>query len=51
MTDVTNSLNFYEGRSADVGDMLLILLHGQTVRECNAAVFDCKENKISVFPL
>ena len=37
MTDVTNSLNFYVGRSAaDVGDMLL---HGQIVRECYAQIF------------
>ena len=31
VTDVTNSPNFYVGRSADVGDMLL---HGQIVSEC-----------------
>ena len=29
MTDVTSSPNFYIGRSADVGDMLL---HGQAVQ-------------------
>ena len=31
MTDVTNPPNFYVGRSADVGDMLL---HGQIISEC-----------------
>ena len=36
MTDVTNSPNFYIGRSADVGDMLL---HGQVVSECLAQIF------------
>ena len=30
MTDVTNSPNFYVGRSADVGDMLL---HRQIVKD------------------
>ena len=47
MTDVTNSPNFYVGRSADVGDMLLILLHGQTVRECNADMF-CPQGKQNI---
>ena len=35
--DVTNSPNFYVGRSADVGDMLL---YGQVVSECHAQNFD-----------
>ena len=35
MTDLTNSPNFYIGRSADVGDMLL---HGQVVSECHAQI-------------
>ena len=30
VTDISNSPNFYVGRSADIGDMLL---HGQIVRE------------------
>ena len=33
VTDVTSSPNFYVGRSADVGGMLL---HGQIVSECHA---------------
>ena len=37
MTDVNNSPNFYVGRSADVGDMLL---YGQVVSECHAQNFD-----------
>ena len=45
MTDVTNPPNFYVGRSADVGDMLL---HGQIVSECHTQCFACKENRISV---
>ena len=47
MTDATNSPNFYVGRSADVGDMLL---HGQIVIECHAQIF-CLQGKqnISVF--
>ena len=48
VTDVTNSPNFYLGRSADVGDMLL---HGQIVSECYAQFFACKENRISVSPV
>ena len=36
VTDVTNSPNFYVGRSAYVGDMLH---HGQIVRECYAQTF------------
>ena len=36
MTDVTNSPNFYVGRSVDVGDMLL---RGQIVSECYAQIF------------
>ena len=35
MTDVTNSPNFYVGRSAGVGDMLL---RGQIVSECYAQI-------------
>ena len=35
MTDLTHSPNFYIGRSADVGDMLL---HGQVVSECHAQI-------------
>ena len=34
--DVTNSPNFYIGRSADVGDMLL---HGQVISECHTQIF------------
>ena len=36
MTDLTNSPNFYIGRTADVGDMLL---HGQVVSECHAQIY------------
>ena len=36
VTDVTNSPNFYVGRSAYVGDMLH---YGQIVRECYAQTF------------
>ena len=44
MTDVTNSPNFYVGRSADVGDMLL---HGQIVSECYAQFFLPKNISVS----
>ena len=44
VTDVTNSPNFYVGRSADVGDMLL---HGQIVSECYAQIF-CLEEKQNI---
>ena len=42
--DVTNSLNFYVGRSADVGDMLF---HGQFVSECYAQMF-CLQGKQNI---
>ena len=44
MTDVTNSPNFYIGRSADVDDMLL---HGQVVSECHAQIF-CLQGKQNI---
>ena len=44
MTDVTNSPNFYVGRSADVGDMLF---HGQIVSECHAQIF-CLQGKQNI---
>ena len=44
MTDVTNSPNFYIGRSADVGDMLL---HGQVVSKCHAQIF-CLQGKQNI---
>ena len=46
--DVTNSLNFYVGGSADVGDMLSMdrLLVSVTPR-----FFACNENRISVSPM
>ena len=44
MTDVTNSPNFYIGRSSDVGDMLL---HGQVVSECHAQIF-CLQGKQNI---
>ena len=44
--DVINSPNFYVGRSADVGDMLL---HGQIVSECYTQIFCLQgKQKISV---
>ena len=42
--DVTNSPNFYVGRPADVGDMLL---HEQIVSECDAQVF-CLQGKQNI---
>ena len=39
--DVTNSPNFYVGRSADFGEMLL---HGPTVSECHTHIF-CLQGK------
>ena len=42
--DVTNSPNFYVGKSADVGDMLL---HGQIVIECHALIF-CLQGKLNI---
>ena len=44
VTDVTNCPNFYIGRSADVGDMLL---HGQVVSECHAQIF-CLQGKQNI---
>ena len=44
MTGVINSPNFYIGRSADVGDMLL---HGQVVSECHAQMF-CLQGKQNI---
>ena len=42
--DVTNSLNFYVGRSADVGDMLL---HELIVSECYTQIF-CLQGKQNI---
>ena len=44
MTDVTSSPNFYVGRSADVGGMLL---HGQIVSECYAQIV-CLQGKQNI---
>ena len=44
MADVTNSPNFYVGRSAHVGDMLF---HGQIVSECHAQTF-CLQGRQNV---
>ena len=43
--DITNSLNFYVGRPADVADMLL---HRQIVSERYAQISCLQENRISV---
>ena len=44
VTDATNSPNFFAGKSADVGDMLL---HGQIVSECYAHIF-CLQGKQNI---